>query len=62
MELNRENHDDDSVTYLDLGLEIVDRQITSNLYDKRNAYNCSVVRFPYRSSSIPSKVSKFFFG
>jgi hypothetical protein len=56
MELKRENHDDDSGSYLDLGLEIVDRQITSNLYDKRNAYNFSVVRFPYRSSNIPSKM------
>ena len=40
----------------DLGLEVKEKQISSNLYDKRNAFNFSIVRFPYRCSNIPSKV------
>jgi hypothetical protein len=56
MELKRENHEDDAASYLELGLKIADRQISSNLYDKRNAFNFSVVRMPYRSSNIPSKM------
>ena len=27
-----------------------------SLYDKRNSYNFNVVRFPYKSSTIPSKM------
>ena len=30
--------------------------MSSNLYDKRNAFNFSIVRFPYRSSNTPSKM------
>ena len=56
MELKRENHEDTAASYLDLGLEIEDKRISSNLYDKRNAFNFSIVRFPYRSSNIPSKM------
>ena len=56
MELKRENREDNAVSYLDLGLEIENKQMSSNLYDKRNAFNFSIVRFPYRSSNIPSKM------
>ena len=50
------NYEDDAAAHLELGLKIADRQISSNLYDKRNAFNFSVVRMPYRSSNIPSKM------
>ena len=56
MELKRENSKDDAASYLDLGLEIKEKQISSNLYDKRDAFNFSIVRFPYRCSNIPSKM------
>ena len=56
MELKRENSEDDAASYLDLGLEIKEKQIASKLYDKRNAFNFSIVRFPYRCSNIPSKM------
>ena len=55
MELKR-NSKDDAASYLDLGLEIKEKQISSNLYDKRDAFNFSIVRFPYRCSNIPSKM------
>ena len=56
MELKRENSKDDAVSYLDLGLEIKEKQISSNRYDKRNTFNFSIVRFPYHCSNIPSKM------
>ena len=56
MELKRENSKDDAASYLDLGLEVKAKQISSNLYDKRDAFNFSIVRFPYRCSNIPSKM------
>ena len=56
MELKRENSKDDAASYLDLGLEINEKRISSNLYDKRNAFNFSIVRLPYRCSNIPSKM------
>ena len=55
MELKRENSEDDAASYLDLGLEIKEKRIASKLYDKRNVFNFSIVRFPYRSN-IPSKM------
>ena len=56
MELMCENSKDDAASYLDLGLEVKAKQISSNLYDKRDAFNFSIVRFPYRCSNIPSKM------
>ena len=53
MEFKRENYEDNAASYLDLGLEIEDKQVSSNLYDKRNDFNFSIVRFTYRSSNIP---------
>ena len=37
-------------------MEIEDRKIISNLYDKRDAFGFSVVRLPYKCSNIPSKM------
>ena len=41
MELKRENHEDDAASYLELGLKIAERQISSNIYDKINAFSCT---------------------
>ena len=56
MELKRENYCDTAASFGDMDLAIVDNEITSNLYDKRNAFKFSVVRLPYRCSNIPSKM------
>ena len=45
-------------TFLDLHLCINKGQIQTSLHDKRNSCNFNVVRFPYKSSTIPAK--KFF--
>ena len=31
-------------------------QIQTSLHDKRTSYNFNVVRFPYKSSTVPSKM------
>ena len=41
---------------MDLHLCINKGQIQTSLYDKRNSYNFNVVRFPYKSSTIPAKM------
>ena len=56
MELKRENMNDTSATFLDLDLNILNKQISSNLFDKRDNFPFSVVRLPYRCSNMPSKM------
>ena len=54
--LKKENTSHTETTFLDLHLCINEGQIQTSLYDKRNFYNFNFVRFPYKSSTIPSKV------
>ena len=53
MALKRENESDTSASYLKMAMAIEDRQISTNLYDKRDAFGFSVVRLPYNCSNIP---------
>ena len=43
--------------YLDLDLGILDDKIHYNLFDKRDAFNFSIVNFPNLSGNIPAKQS-----
>ena len=55
--VKKENTTYAETTFLELHLCINEGQIQSSLYDKRNSisnYNFNVVRFPYKSSTIPS--------
>jgi hypothetical protein len=54
--LKKENTNNDQATFLDLDIKIVDNKFEYDIYDKRNAYNFYIVRFPYRESNIPSKM------
>ena len=54
--MKKENTSHTETTFLDLHLCINEGQIQTSLYDKRNFYNFNFVRFPYKSSTIPSKV------
>ena len=54
--LKKENTSHTETTFLDLHLCINEGQIQTSLYDKRNSYKFNVVRFPYKSSTIPSKM------
>ena len=56
LELKKENKNNNEATFLDLHLSINDSQITTQLYDKRNYFHFDIVRFPYKSSTIPSKM------
>ena len=42
MILKRENDNDKTASYLDMGLAVTENKITSKLYDKINAFNFSV--------------------
>ena len=55
--VKKENTTHAETAFLELHLCINEGQIQSSLYDKRNSisnYNFNVVRFPYKSSTIPS--------
>ena len=54
--LKKENTSHTETTFLDLHLCINKVQIQTSLYDKRNSYNLNVGRFPYKSSTIRSKM------
>ena len=54
--LKKENTSHTETNFLDFHLCINDGQIQTSLYDKRNSYNFDVVRFPYKCSTIPSKM------
>jgi len=62
LQLNKENERNDRATFLDLENVIVDRNIMSSLYDKRNAFPFPIVRMPFLSSNIPSNMFYFSFG
>ena len=44
-------------SYLDLDLEIRNDKIHTSLFDKRDAFDFSIVNFPDLSGNIPSKRS-----
>ena len=59
LELKRENANTNYASFLDLDINVIDNKLETKLYDKRNTFKFSVVRFPYKCSNIPSKM--FFF-
>lgn len=54
--LKKENISNDKATFLDLEIHVVNNEYLYKLYDKRNAFPFSIVRFPYRCSNMPSKM------
>ena len=54
--LKKENISHTETTFLDLQLCINEGQIQISSYDKRNCYNFNAVKFPYKSSTIPSNM------
>ena len=55
LELKKE-HGGNSVAFLDLSISIKGRSFETSLYDKRDNFPFSIVRMPYKSSNIPSKI------
>jgi len=46
--LKKENINNSSATFLDMNISIIDNKFDHKLYDKRDTYNFSIVRFPYK--------------
>ena len=42
------------VSYLDVGISVVNGQYETTIYDKRDSFNFEIVNFPFTSSNIPS--------
>ena len=56
MELKVENQDTLSSSFLDLALAVSEGVIDTKLFYKRDAFNFSVVRMPFKCSNIPNKM------
>ena len=56
MVLKTENDDTKAASFLELDVEVKDRIFSAKLFDKRDAFNFSVVRMPYKCSNMPSKM------
>ena len=54
--LKKENIIDTEGTFYDLDIAVKDGIFDHKLYDKRDAFNFSIVRFPYKESNIPAKM------
>ena len=54
--LNKENESSLAATFLDLDIKVVDNSFVYQLYDKRDDYNFDIVRFPFLSSNMPSRM------
>ena len=55
LKLKRTTEAIDRLSYLDLELSIRDKKFSSDVFDKRDAFNFHIVNFPYLDSNIPSK-------
>ena len=56
LELNKENAGTQQTSYLDLDMVIDEHKFDISLFDKRNAFPFSIIRMPFLSSNIPSKM------
>ena len=56
LELKEENISTSHASFLDLSIDIVDGNFITSLFDKRDAFPFSIVRMPYLSSNMPSKI------
>ena len=55
LEVKKENSVDDSSSYLDLYITILNNGFHTSLYDKRDSFNFNIVNYPYvNSSNIPT--------
>ena len=58
LELKHENSDDDQhASYLDLSIDVVNRELVTSLYDQRDEFLFKIVNFPDLSGNIPNTSS-----
>ena len=55
LQLNKENEDDNNVTFLDLQISIQKKTLFTETYDKRDAFSFGIVAYPDLSGNIPKK-------
>ena len=56
VKLKKENVNNNEATFLDLHVCLNERQIITCLYDKRDSFPFAIVRFPYKCSTLLSKM------
>ena len=52
--LKRTSESDTKLSYLDISISICSSKYVTEVYDKRDAFNFTIVNFPYMSSNIPA--------
>ena len=54
LELKHENSDNDQqASYLDLNIQVINRELVTSLYDKRDDFPFKIVNFPDLSGNVP---------
>lgn len=56
LELKKENNGHLQATFLDLNIEIKNKRFSMKLYDKRDDFNFNIVRMPFASNNMPSRI------
>ena len=56
LQLKRENVLSTEASFLDLDIKVQGNKFSLGLYDKRDSFPFSIVRMPYSSSNMPSKI------
>ena len=56
LSLKKESISDQHATFLDLNITISNNTFHHKLFDKRDAYSFSIVRFPFKCSNMPRKM------
>ena len=54
MQLGKENKDNKKASFLDLGISFENKIIDVGLFNKRDAFNFTIMCMPYASSNMPS--------
>jgi len=56
LELKKENIGYEEATFLDLNINTKDKKFAIKLYDKRDDFNFTIVRMPFLSNNMPSRI------
>jgi hypothetical protein len=56
LELKKENAGTREASFLDLNINITNKQFSLKLYDKRDDFNFDIVRMPFLSNNMPSRI------
>ena len=62
LQLKKENAINSECSFLDIDITIKGQVFETKLFDKRESFNFSIVRLPFKYSNIPSKMVFLFLG